>query len=135
MPQLKEGYTLFSDYECMRYNINFATRNKIVKSLQLTFGGWATTDSDDSKRNIKVYNWKIKRFFYDKSNDGYFAPRFITKNNTPNTFYSSGEGMIFNEYFFFLQEQYDKEFVIDYFKTLIEVKKYDGQIDIQIESI
>lgn len=120
MAQIKEGYIQFSNFDCLKYSFEFATKRQgSIKTIQLRMGGMANTDPQYSVRNVNQYNWKIRKYFYNKSKDGYYKPRFIFIEDTPQSFFRNGKGLLFNEFFFYLEEEYDKRFVLDYFLTLL----------------
>lgn len=121
----KEGVNIFSNYDCVRFYIDYDKKGHSVKSLQISWGGYAFFDESNLKNEIANYNIWIKRFFQKKSKDGYFKDRFIYINDLHKTIWTKNSGGIFPKVFLFLEEEYEKKFITDYLKTLFaEINAY-----------
>lgn len=120
----KEGINIFSNYDSVRFYIDYDKKGKSVKSLQITFGGYAYFDEATMKNELANYNVWIKRFFKQKSKDGYFKDRFIYINDLHNSFNIKSSGGMFPKVFLFLEEEYEKKFLVEYLRTLFEEINY-----------
>lgn len=115
-----EGYNTFSNYDQIQIAIDFTNRSHKTKSLQIIFGGESIFNPDTVKSDNRGFKYKLKKFFYDHSKDGYYKEKFLFIDGSTERMESKGRGLIFHEVFFFLEEEYDKLFVIDYFKGLFD---------------
>jgi len=116
----KVGYNTFTNYEAIKFYVDFDRRGKQTSSLQLTWGGYAQFDEDSIRHDIGNYNVNIKRFFRSKVRDGYFKDDMIYINEIPDTLYELHRGLWFPKMFLFLEDTMDKSFVVDYLKTLFK---------------
>lgn len=114
-----EGINTFTNYETLVYYFDFPAR-KYVNTVQLTYGGYAECINEEIKSSLNLYRHQIKQLFSRRAKDGYFNKRFIFIDDVPTTFYESGRGLMFNQVFFYLEETYEKSFVIDYFKDIFK---------------
>lgn len=116
----KEGHNTFSNYNAIKIYVDYAKRGKTTNSVQLTWGGYAYFDEHTMRNSIANYNVFIKRFFNAHIEDGYYKKNFIYINEIPEHLYQSHKGLWFPKVFLFLEETYDKDFVMDYLKTLFK---------------
>lgn len=139
-----EGFNTFSNYDTIQFYLDFTSRKSFVESVQLTYGGYAFVNPYSYKIDLRNSRYKAKMLFNEHSKDGYYKEKFLFLDGTPQSMNIIFKGTIFHEVFFYLQEEYDKEFVIEYFKTLFpkindlhkfntEVKfvKYENRINNQ----
>lgn len=112
----KEGFNTFSEFDTIQIAVDFPKRGKKINSFQIIFGGHATFDNETWKKDNREYIHGLKKFFYNRVKDGYYKERFLLIDGTPNSVEKNKSGLIFHEVFFFLEEEYDKSFVIDYMK-------------------
>lgn len=115
-----EGRNTFSNYSTVHFAIDFPDRKRTIKSLQLTLGGWSDFGDDNMKSLNHQHKSFIKQFFFKKSKDGYFTDRFLFIDGTHDALVRNKKGLMFHEVYLFLQEEYDKYFVVDYLKDLFQ---------------
>ena len=116
----KEGHNTFSNYEAIKIYIDYSKLGKTTQSLQLTWGGYAHFDGGTLRNDIANYNIDIRRFFRSKVRDGYFTDRFIYVNDVPESIYERHSGLWFPKMFLFLEEEYEKKFVVEYLQTIFK---------------
>lgn len=114
-----EGTNTFNDYETLVYYFDFPSR-KFVKSVQLTFGGYAECNNDEIKSSMNIYKHQVKQMFGRRVKDGYFNKRFIFIDGFHTNFHELGKGLMFHQVFFHLEETYEKPFVVDYFRDIFQ---------------
>jgi hypothetical protein len=84
----------------------------------------------------------LRQFFYQRSKDGYYKKKFIFIDKENVLMKQKSVGMLFFDVFLFLEETYERDFLIEYFDTVypqlnqiynnqknLKFKKYkDGKI-------
>jgi hypothetical protein len=118
MRNKNEGKNTFSNYPTIKFTIDYVVQRRIVNSLELGWGGFAVFDINTMRNDIANYNIAMRRYFNSKVKDGYFTDRFIYINELPDNASLTGKAMWFPKVFLFLEEEYEKEFIVDYLKTL-----------------
>lgn len=132
---------LIRDTENFKMNILFS-RRKYVDTIQMTFGGSVQGDEDTFLNDIKLFKHSLRQFFYQRSKDGYYKKKFIFIDKENVLMKQKSVGMLFFDVFLFLEETYERDFLIEYFDTIypelnqiynnqknLKFKKYkDGKI-------
>jgi len=118
MTTKQEGFNTFSNYETNKYYLDFNKRGRQTSTVQLRFGGFAKTEEENVATQVRKYNRLIGQYFHSRVKDGYFKKKFFHIKLENSLLEKKGEGLFWTEIFFFLEETYDKTFVIDYFKTI-----------------
>lgn len=119
MRKIIEGVNGFSNYDTIQFYVDFP-KKRSINTFQITFGGYVVGDMDSFFPEMRKYNRQIRQLFNRRSKDGYYKDKFIYIDGFSNNLKKTGQGGIFNEVFMFLEETYEKKFVIDYLKTLFE---------------
>jgi len=114
-----EGTNTFNDYDTLVYYFDFPKR-RFVNSVQLTFGGYAECNNDEVKSSMNLYKHSLKQLFSRRVRDGYYKKRFIFIDGFHTNFVQLGKGLMFHQVFFYLEETYEKPFVVDYFRTIFQ---------------
>lgn len=117
-----EGFNSHSNFDTVQFLMDFG-RKGVIKSFQLQFGSHYKCEQEEMKKQIKLYHHDIRQLFYKKSKDGYFKKDFLFfEGFKPN---KKGEGIVFPTLFFYLEEEYEKTFVIDYMVPIFnELNEY-----------
>ena len=129
------------DTENFKMNILFS-RRKYVDTIQMTFGGSVQGDEDTFLNDIKLFKHALRQFFFNRSKDGYYKKKFIFIDKENVLMKQKSVGMLFFDVFLFLEETYERDFLIEYFDTIypelnqiynnqknLKFKKYkDGKI-------
>lgn len=115
----REGVNKFSDYQTAMFYLDFG-RARIIKSFQLRFGGVVIPKTENIKSDLRKYKYELKRFFYNKSRDGYYKDRFLFIDGTPDSFELKNGGFIFHDFHFFTEGELEKKFVVEYMETLFK---------------
>lgn len=118
MRTTNEGFNTFSGYDSCVFYLDFVNRKSTTTTVQMKFGGEAECESENIKSEVRKYYSQIRQFFYRKTRDGYYNDKFIFIPGNNENLIRVGKGLFFNEIFFFLEEEYEKKFVIEYFITL-----------------
>ena len=116
----KEGWNTFSNFDTIQIALDYPSRGKKTKTLQIIFGSHAKFNEDTVRKDNRDYRHFLKKFFYERSKDGYYNEKFLFIDGTPDSLEKRGHGLIFHEVFFFLEEEYYKDFVVEYFIPLFE---------------
>lgn len=119
MRDRSEGVNTFSNYDSLQFYLDF-TRSRTIKSFQVTFGSFMKCNEENFAPFIRKYRSDMKRFFYEKSREGYYKDKFIYLDGITDSFKLKGEGVVFNEVYLFTQEPYERNFVIDYMTGLFQ---------------
>lgn len=120
MRTTNEGVNSFTSYPSVKFYIDYLKRGYSIKSLELSWGGYAHFDADTLKADIRNYDVFIRRFFHHHIKDGYYTDKIIYVNNIPDNLYVKHSSLWFPKVFLFLEEEYEKKFVVEYLKTLFE---------------
>lgn len=118
MTNCNEGFNAFSNYETCKFYLEFNRRGRTTSTVQLRFGGFAKTEEENVASSVRRYNRQVSQLFHSRVKDGYYRNKFFHIKLDNAHFLKKGEGLFFTEVFFFLEEIYEKTFVIDYFKTI-----------------
>jgi len=120
MRNKNEGKNTFSDYPAVKFTIDYVVQRRTIKSLQLGWGGYAYFTPESIKNDIANYNITMRRYFNAKVKDGYFTDKFIYINELHDNLYEIHKSQWFPKVFLFLEEEYEKDFVVEYLRTLFD---------------
>ncbi len=112
-----EGYNTFSNFDTCNFILESSLK-KNINSVQLTFGSTLKSDSPEFKTDLRNHFFNLRKFFYNHHKDGYYKKRFIFIDGTSELLLERKKGLCFNQAFFYLEEDYEKQFVYDYFISL-----------------
>lgn len=112
-----EGFNSHSNFDTVQFVMNFG-RKGVIKSFQLQFGSQAICQQEGMKEQIRLYHHDMRQFFYRKSKDGYFKKDFLFFDGFKENF--TGDGIVFPTFFFYLEEPYEKTFLIEYLIPLFD---------------
>lgn len=113
------GYNYFPAYDTFEAYVDYPHKNP-CKSAQLRFGGFAISEQQNVKRELTYLKKQIRATIHSHSKDGYYKPKFLFIDNTPETFEQLGKGKLFFEVFLFFEETYDKKFFSEYIPMVLE---------------
>lgn len=119
MSEKIEGYNTFSNYDTIQFTVTYPSRYPKIKTIQINFGGVGTFD-EDVLAETRRYKHYIKQFFHSKSKDGYFKDKFIFIDGSSDSLIRNKGGLFFSEVFLYLEEEYEKSFVVSYLKNLFD---------------
>jgi len=114
-----EGVNLFSNYDTLIFKLE-SGRKKQLNTVQISFGGYSYHKGEDVSREKKLFRHGLKQLFSKKSKDGYYKPQFIFLDGFTEGYDLNKQGLLFHKVFFYLEESYERGFVIDYLKTLFQ---------------
>lgn len=117
--EYKNGKNRFTEYSLMDIVLYFQ-RKKMVDTLQFTFGGWCESEIEDHQRQFRLLKHSLRQLLYNRSKDGYYKKNFVFVPKITDVYASNGAGLIYFDVFLFLEESYEKQFVIDYLPTLFQ---------------
>lgn len=118
--QFKNGVNIFDEYETIKFTIEYPERTKEIKSFQISWGGWVEFLDDEVARNIRLYNYSLKKFFAERVRDGYFKKDFIFIDGITERILNQKKGILFSKAFFFLEDPCSRKFLVEYMMTLFE---------------
>lgn len=119
-----EGRDKFTTYESVYFTLHFDTRKTMKRSFNLGFGGIIESLTDTPQKSVRKLARELKHLFYQRSKDGYYKSKFIFLEHIPDSFKTTSKGIVYFETFCFLEDPCDRDFILDYIKTLLpEIEK------------
>lgn len=117
--EYKNGKNRFTEYSLIDVSL-YMQKRRTVKSLQFSFGGWCESEIEEQDRNFKLLHHQLKQLLYRRSKDGYYTKNFLFVPKISDSYNKNGQGLVYYDIFLFLEESYEKDFVIDYLKTVFQ---------------
>ena len=117
--EFTNGKNRFTNYELFDISVDFP-RGRTIDNLQFSIGGMCSSKLDDIPRQYKVFKHQFKQLLYRRSKDGYYSKNFHFIPKISEVYQKHGDGLVYMDVFLFLEEKYDKQFVIDYLITLFD---------------
>lgn len=121
------GKSRLEDYKCIDVLLDLP-RKKLLNTIQFTFGGFMESETSECESKFRVLKHSLRQLIANKSKDGYYSHNFIFIPKIGDTYKVKGKGLVYFEVFLYLEETYERGFIIDHLKTLFQ------EIDIMYQS-
>lgn len=95
-------------------------RKKNIDTLQFRFGGHMEGDKHEFNSELRKLFYEIRMKIWKRSRDGYFKDKFLFIYDPNVSLERTGRGIVFVDVMLYLEETYEKKFILDYLPTIFQ---------------
>ena len=94
-------------------------KKRTSNTIQITFGSMIEGGEDNFNSDLRKFKHSLRQFFYQKSKDGYYKKKFLFIEKENVFLKQKKKGMLFFDVFLYLEEYYERNFIVDYLDTIL----------------
>lgn len=113
----RNGTNRIESYDLFNINIDFPKR-AMMNKIQFSINCHMSSDVEEFRNQFRRLKHSFKQLIYNSSKDGYYKKDYCFISKVSDVYELKGKGLLTFELFLYLEETYERKFILDYLLTL-----------------